>query len=469
VSGRAPAARTALQGLIFFPRGGSAQVVRHLARALPAAGWHTRVVAGSLGGPAEPGNARAFFGAGVDLVAVPYDRAVTAPVPVMASPPMHPSFEDRPGAPDPVAAGLDAAAAEHLATEWTRILGAPGVLAGVEVAHLHHLTPLHEAMGRLRPGLPVVTHVHGTELLMLDEAARGAPWPHAARWRERMRGWAAGSTRVIASSGPAAREAERVLGLDPARVVVVPNGIDLSVFAPRRAGAREREALFRRWLCDEPRGWSPARPRPGGVRYAPADLAPLLAPGATVVLFMGRFTAVKRASLLVRAHARAREELGRPLPLVVAGGSAGEWEGEHPANAAARSPWGGEVFLAGWRSHRELAEVLACADLMAVPSVAERFGQVYVEAMAAGVPVVACRAAAPPTFVDDDPSSPDRCGWLVEPDDEEDLARVLLEAARDPAERAERGRNGVRRARERFSIETVARAVAEVYATAAAG
>ncbi len=469
MSGSTAPARTALQGLIFFPRGGSAQVVRHLARELPATGWHSRVVAGSLGGSGEPGNARAFFGAGVDLVAVPYDRAVTAPDPVMASPPMHPSFEDRPGAPDPVAARLGAAATEHLAAEWTRILGAPGVLSGVEVAHLHHLTPLHEAVARLRPGLPVVTHLHGTELLMLDEADRGAPWPHAAAWRARMRGWAGASDRVIASSEPSARDAERILGLDPSRVVVVPNGVDLSVFAPRRMAAPEREALFRRWLCDEPRGWSPGRPRPGGVRYAPADLAPLLAPDATVVLFVGRFTAVKRASLLVRAHARARELLGRPLPLVFAGGSAGEWEGEHPADAAARSPWGGEVFFAGWRSHPELAEVLACSDLMAVPSVAERFGQVYVEAMASGVPVVACRAAAPPTFVDDDPASPDRRGWLVAPDDEEDLARALVEAARDPAERALRGRNGARRARERFSIASVAREVAEVYATAAEG
>ncbi len=110
------------------------------------------------------------------------------------------------------------------------------------------------------------------------------------------------------------------------------------------------------------------------------------------------------------------------------------------------------MFFAGWRSHEELAQVLACGDLLAVPSVAERFGQVYVEAMAMRLPVIACDVAAPPTYIDADPASPDRSGWLVPPDDEAALARALVDAASDPAERAIRGENGRRRARERFSV-----------------
>ena len=461
--------RKALQVLIFFPRGGSAQVVRYLARDIASAGWSTRIVAGSLGGPEEPGNARAFFGPEADLVVVPYDDALAAPDPMLASPPMHPSYEDRPGAPDRILAGLDDRVAGHLVDEWTRILGRPGVLEGVEVAHMHHLTPAHEAIARLRPGLPVVTHLHGTELLMLDESDAGASWAHEARWRERMRRWARGSARVIVSSEPSRVDAERLLGIDPERLVVVPNGVDLRLFGGPRAGPAQRADLFRRWLCEEPRGWSPANPRPGGVAYSPGQIAPLTDPDAVVLLYVGRFTAVKRAALLVRAHARARAALGRPLPLVLVGGAAGEWEGEHPAEAAARSPWGHEVFLAGWRSHAELAEVLACGDVLAVPSVAERFGQVYVEAMAMRLPVIACRAAAPPTYIDDDPASPDRCGWLVAPDDEESLARALVAAASDAGERALRGENGRRRARERFSWDNIAEAVAGVYAEAAGG
>ena len=54
------------------------------------------------------------------------------------------------------------------------------------------------------------------------------------------------------------------------------------------------------------------------------------------------------------------------------------------------------------------------ADLL-TSSTAPGGGQVYVEAMAMGLPVIACRAAAPPTYIDDDPASPHRCGWRQRP------------------------------------------------------
>ena len=458
----------ALQVLMFFPRGGSAQVVRYLAREIAAVGgrFRPRVVAGSLGPPGGPADARAFF-AGLDLVAVDYDAALAAPDPIAASPPFHPSYEDRPGAPDRVMAALGDDALEHLVAEWQRILGAPGVLDDVEVAHLHHLTPAHEALARLRPDLPVVTHLHGTELLMLEQIDAGAPWPHGGAWAERMRGWAARSARVLVGSEPGRDEAVAVLGLDRDAVDVVPNGVDLRVFDGRRAAPAERAAFWARSLCDEPRGWSSADPRPGSIGYTREQIAPLADPAAPVVLFVGRFTRVKRIPALIRAHARAREALGRPLPLVLWGGAPGEWEDEHPADAAAASPWGDEVFLAGWHDHAAVAGALASADVLAVPSATERFGLVYVEAMAMRVPPIATDAGAPPSFIDADPASPARSGWLVPPGDEAALARALADAAADPAERALRGANGRRVAARRFAWGDIARRVVAIYAAAA--
>jgi glycosyltransferase involved in cell wall biosynthesis len=458
----------ALQVLMFFPRGGSAQVVRYLARAIAEgpSRWRPRVMSGSAGPPGGPGDAVTFF-AGLDVVPVSYDAALLAPDPLLASPPMHPSYEDRPGAPDRVMAGLDEAVYEHLVAEWSRLLAAPGVLDDVAVAHLHHLTPVHEALSRLRPEIPFVTHLHGTELLMLDQLAAGNTWADAGAWLARMRRWAAGSARVIASSEPSGRSAVQLLGLPAGRVEVVPNGVDPRMFDGRRARPGERRALWRRRLVEEPRGWSPVSPEPGSVRYSPAQIAPLLDPAATVVLFVGRFTGVKRAALLVRAHALARERLAAPLPLVLWGGFPGEWEGEHPAEAVARSPWGHEVFLAGWRHHAELPGALAASDVMAVPSIQERFGLAYIEAMAMGVPPVACAAGAPPTFIDADPDSPSRSGWLVRPDDEESLADVLVATASDPLERARRGATARAQVIERYSWPGLARRVEEIYAAAA--
>jgi hypothetical protein len=49
-----PAGGLVVSALFFFPRGGSAQLARSLARALPAAGWQATLVAGSLGQWGEP-------------------------------------------------------------------------------------------------------------------------------------------------------------------------------------------------------------------------------------------------------------------------------------------------------------------------------------------------------------------------------------------------------------------------------
>ena len=114
---------------------------------------------------------------------------------------------------------------------------------------MHHLTPAHEALARLRPDLPVLTHLHGTELLMLEEIDAGAAWPHGGAWAERMRGWAARSARVLVGSEPGRDEAVAVLGLDRDAVNVVPNGVDLRVFDGRRAGPAERAAFWARHLC----------------------------------------------------------------------------------------------------------------------------------------------------------------------------------------------------------------------------
>src|SRR4029453_8349037 len=111
----------AVMGLLFFPRGGSAQVARYLARSLPAAGWDVTLACGSLGHPGERSNAEMFF-SGVDVRALDYSASLQAPDPLAADPPFHPSFEDRPGAPDRIFASLDDATAQHLAAAWARQL-----------------------------------------------------------------------------------------------------------------------------------------------------------------------------------------------------------------------------------------------------------------------------------------------------------------------------------------------------------
>ena len=451
-------------GLQFFPRGGSAHVAGNLAAALPDAGWDVRLLSGSVRIPGRPGDALAFY-RGLDVHPVDMTAALAAPDPMLADPPLHPSYEDRPGAADRIFCSLDDATFEHHAAAWARALHGAGA-AGFDLLHLHHLTPLHEAAARVAADVPVVGHLHGTELLMLDLAAEDpGRWPHAGAWLERMRRCAHGCRRLIVHSDSQVPRAERLLGVDPGRCVRIPNGFDPETFrvfddegAARRpvASSRLRRRRFwRRHLVEDPQGWAPGQ-EAGSVRYEEPDLD-AFGDGNPVLLYVGRFTEVKRLPLLIEAYAQALGGLARRAPLVILGGFPGEWEGEHPLDTIRRTG-ARDVFLAGWHGHDELPAFFAAADAVVLPSVREQFGQVLVEGMACGLPAIAVDAHGPAEIVEHG-----RTGWLVAPDDVAGLAGALVEAVNRPGERLRRGAEARDDVRGRYAWPALAAEVAAVY------
>jgi glycosyltransferase involved in cell wall biosynthesis len=448
-------------GLMFFPRGGSAQVARYMARALPDVGWRPTLVAGSIGGAGERSNAETFF-EGIDVRPVDYSRAIEADDPFASDPPLHPSFEDRPGAPDRVFAALDDDVYERLVAAWQRELGEAGA-AEADVLHLHHLTPMNEAAARSFPDVPVIGHLHGTEVLMLREIENGPPegWDHAHAWAERMRRWAQACERLLVLSPDAVERVPGMLGVEPGRVVWAPNGFEPERFDRRPLRGEGRLALWRRWLVEEPHGWDAESREPGSVSYTEEEVRGAF--DGPVLIYVGRYTEVKRIPLLVRAYARARERFDDRAPLVILGGYPGEWEGEHPLDVI-RAAGASGLFLAGWRGHDDLPDGLNAADVVVLPSVHEQFGQVLVEGMACGLPSIAVDAHGPATIVDDGET-----GWLVPPDDEDAMVEALVEAVNDGDERRRRGEAAYSVARARYSWPALVDAVARVYDEVAAG
>jgi glycosyltransferase involved in cell wall biosynthesis len=464
-------------GLFFYPRGGSALVAAYLLRALAARRWQVTLASGSLGADGALGNAATFF-SGIRTVPAAYDDAVArwerGEDPMDAPFPMHPSYEQRDGAPDRSFSRVSPAQGESMVAAWARLIAGSAELRRARIFHLHHLTPMHEAVAAVLGGIPIVTHLHGTELKMLDAIARGEPGagqgPHAQWWAARMGESARSAQATIVISPHQQDEAVRLLGLDPASVHLLPDGVDVERFAVRRTGVEERRARWLDWLVRDPQGWDELSRTPGSVRYAEDDVVDAFFDASTgesrpVLMFVGRFLGFKRVPLLVRAYARARKRMSIPAPLVIWGGAPGEWEGEHPHSVATRAGVDG-VFFAGWRGHDELPRGLTCADCFVAPSSQEPFGLVYLEAMACGLPVIGTLSGGPPSFVNVVPGEPD--GWLVPPDDEEALANAMVRAVDEPAQRIRRGENAARHVRDSYSWDGLAGRFTRLYEQVAA-
>lgn len=448
-----------LSAILFSPRGGSAHAVRALAGNLRDQGCAVTLVAGSRSDQGAYGDARAFYG---NVHPVSFDAALASDAPqrfaaLTGDAPLHPSYEDRVGAADRVFAMLDDDEYELQVAAWARELERAGA-RDADVLHLHHLTPLNEAAARIAPHVPIVGQLHGTELLMLERIAGADPpdWSYAERWAERMRGWAHHCARLVVAPAGVDR-AVALLHVPPAQVVAIPNGVDLDLFTSR---AVDREVFWRRVLVEQPRGSLPGG-TPGSMRYDEGDVMDLAA--RTVLLYVGRFTAVKRLDRLISAFGRAQERLQAAAGLVLVGGHPGEWEGEHPAEIASRLGVP-QVFLAGWQAQEDLPDFISAADVMVLTSEREQFGQAIVEGMACGLPAVATRSLGPEGIIDDGET-----GWLVNPGDEMALAVALTDAVQDEHERERRGQLARISVRERYSWAAASEQLAALLEEVAAG
>src|SRR5690606_25373793 len=120
---------------------------------------------------------------------------------------------------------------------------------------------MHEAVRAVWPQAAVVSHLHGTELKMLDSLRAGAVDEARGRygpaWMERMCRWAGESDCVVVISEQDRNLALDLLDVDPSRVTTIANGVDTQIFSPQDLPPDERRGRWRRWLVDDPRGWRP--------------------------------------------------------------------------------------------------------------------------------------------------------------------------------------------------------------------
>jgi phosphatidylinositol alpha 1,6-mannosyltransferase len=130
--------------------------------------------------------------------------------------------------------------------------------------------------------------------------------------------------------------------------------------------------------------------------------------------------------------------------------------GEGPARGwlEARIP---EAVFAGFQQGTNLGQAVASMDVLFNPSITETFGNVTLEAMACGLPVVAAEATGSQSLVDDRVS-----GRLIRPGAIHQFAEALREYIQQPDLRARHGAAGEARAQD-FSWDRINQTVAETY------
>ena len=107
------------------------------------------------------------------------------------------------------------------------------------------------------------------------------------------------------------------------------------------------------------------------------------------------------------------------------------------------------IFFCGWLPHDILSKGLNLANVLVGPSYHEGFGQVFLEAMAVGIPVIATRSGGPVSFVVD--TADQANGWFCEVNNVESLAQTIYEALTNVNERKRRGKNAMKLVKDKYN------------------
>jgi D-inositol-3-phosphate glycosyltransferase len=232
---------------------------------------------------------------------------------------------------------------------------------------------------------------------------------------------------LIASTPDESAELVREYGADASRVVVVPPGVDLSMFQPTdRDEARSKI------------GYGPGR----------------------IVLFVGRLERLKGVDIAIRALALLRDRRHDDVRLLILGEDSrdgDESEKDRLMNFASTVGVRDRVDFLGSVAHHELPFFYAAADICVMPSYSESFGLVALEAQACGRPVVGSGVAGLRSVVRDEVS-----GYLIDDQDPAAYAERIGRLLDNPELAQQMGRRG-RLLAQRFSWTRTADSLQELF------
>jgi glycosyltransferase involved in cell wall biosynthesis len=195
---------------------------------------------------------------------------------------------------------------------------------------------------------------------------------------------------------------------------------------------------------------------PGAPAWKTLGGEPRALPADCHVLFLGTLERRKNVGALLDAYTRLLQRHSSLPPLVLAGRAtpdADEWLAR-----IATPPLAGRVRHLGYVAPGERERLYASACVLVLPSLDEGFGLTALEAMSAGVPVVASNRGSLPEVIGDG-------GIFIEPHDLDGLAAAIERIVIDPEEARRSARAGLARARA-FTWDVSAQTLRRAYADA---
>ncbi len=194
---------------------------------------------------------------------------------------------------------------------------------------------------------------------------------------------------------------------------------------------------------------------PNGVAIPPPRQ---YAPGPARVLFMGDLSANKGAPDLVEAVGRAVEKHSFAGTVSLAGGEGAAGQRAELAQRISTGAAAGRVKLLGVVAGQAKADALAAAEVFALPSYAEALPMAMLEAMAAGMAIVAAPVGSIGEVVTDGEE-----GFLVPPGDVDALAERLARLDADADLRRRMGQAARRTVERRFALDIMVGRLSELY------
>ena len=178
-------------------------------------------------------------------------------------------------------------------------------------------------------------------------------------------------------------------------------------------------------------------------------------PDSLVIGYVGWLVSIKGVTYLISAMARVVEQ--HPESILVLAGK-GDDKGDEETKLRERVEGLGledRVRFLGWRA--DVDEIMASFDIFVLPSLNEGMGRVLVEAMAAGLPIVASRVGGIPDLVKDGQN-----GLLVPSEDAAALGKAICDLLADKKERKRMGETGKRMCRQ-YSSEAMVEQIHSLY------